>query len=69
MIQHELNYYGVELIVKGDYYKCFSSTYEDPAEPATFEISSIIIGFQNATDLLEDKMEDIELEIINQYYS
>lgn len=69
MISHELNFYGVTLLVTGTFYKGSFGDRETPPEPREFEIDKVMIGEYDANDLLENRMEEIESEILNTYYS
>ena len=69
MTEHELNYYGVELIVKGNYSPLVWGGWDEMPEPSRFEIEKVMICDQNANDLLEEHMNTIEELILETYYS
>ncbi len=69
---HELNYNSTHLTVDGEYYKGTFGDYETPPEPAEFEIHKVYVNGEkelvDVTELLENDMRDIEIEILNKFY-
>ena len=66
---YEETFYGVK--VQGTYYfkEGEPQTYDYPGSPAMVELLTIFIGDQDATELLEDKVEEIERQILEKYHS
>lgn len=66
MEQVELNYKGVTLEVEGDYTPYDSGVWRypdgsgQPPSAAEFSITSIMLGYVDVWELLEDNLEEVE---------
>lgn len=69
---HELIYNSTHLTVEGYYYKRTLGSYRTPPEPSEFEIHKVYVNgvkeLVDVTELLENDMRDIEIEILNKFY-
>jgi hypothetical protein len=69
---HEFNYGLSKLTVEGEYYKGTNGDYFNPPEPSEFEIHKVYVNgvkeLVDVTELLENDMRDIEIEILNKFY-
>ena len=66
---YEEVFYGVN--VQGTYYytKGEPQTYDYIGSPQMVELLTLFIGDQDAIELLEDKVEEIERQILEKYHS
>lgn len=61
---------GVNILVEGAYVPTTGFIHYDmQTEPEVFEIHSLSIGDQDVTELLQDKWNEIETVILENYYS
>ncbi len=68
MNTHQLKYKGVILEITGTYEDGIDSNYTTPPDPQEFEIDTILLSDVDATELLEDNIDELQTEILNKFY-
>ena len=69
MKEHDINYNGVPMTVKGVYYKGASQTLYHPEEPQEFNCIEVNIeGIDIIQLLADDVMTEIETQVLTENY-
>lgn len=67
MEEHEIDYYGVKIIVKGDFYPEEKGDYDSPPIPGEFRVVKVTVA--EDTDISEFlDVEIIKEKILEEYY-
>ena len=65
---HFIDFRGVELEIRGNYYPQTWGDRETPPEKEKFDIDLVMLNGENVTELLEELMEDIEQTVLETHY-
>lgn len=69
MIEFEINYKDLYLVVKGYYYEGEPQTYDYPGSPDNFSICEVNLQGVDVSILMSDyDLETIEEQILDKYY-
>jgi len=68
METHNITFYGTPLEVTGTYYKGGWGSWEEMPTVSQFEIDKVEINGINVNELLEDRMLELEHEILAKLY-
>lgn len=69
MERYTIKYRGVELEVEGIYEEGENATYDYPGSSDQFDIEAIYVDTQEIFELLtSNQIDEIEVEILNNYY-